>query len=360
MPSFPNINVTQAAAGSSQKETLINEAITALDLYEGVTAVAIVAGANTLTEPQARAGLVNLTGALASAATVTIPSTLTKLLMVTNSTTGGQTVQVRYGSGGTLYTVAAGDFLLIWPTGSRTFTQGFDSTTGTRAARPAAGTAGKLYLPTDDLAGIQRDSGTAWDEWGPLWKFTPPDDATFAWINQGGASVDTTQGGVFLNAPAGAGSSLRIRKKAAPATPYTVEAAFIPSMVPDPAIFPGMGLLFRESGTSKLVTFSYTLATTPFQRPQNWTNETTFSAGLTPTWDQIWNFQTGPLIWQRIADNGTNLLFSVSNDGRKWYQTHSVGRTAFMAGAPNEIGFWVNANSASYDAALWLRHWRVF
>src|SRR6266446_5233542 len=57
--------------------------------------------------------------------------------------------------------------------------------------------------------------------------FTAPVDGDYAWINQGGASVTVNaNGSICLYAPA-TGDSLRVRKKAAPATPYTMTAGFM-------------------------------------------------------------------------------------------------------------------------------------
>jgi hypothetical protein len=222
------------------------------------------------------------------------------------------------------------------------------------ASRPAAGLEGRLFFPTAGRT-IDRDNGTLWTPYGPTYTLKEPIDGDFAWINQGGASVDMSEGGILLLAPAGTGG-LRIRKKTAPATPYTITVAFIPHMSGDPAAFPGMGPLFRKSGTGELVTFSYTQATTVFARPQKWNSPTSFNNGYVATWDAINNFLTGDLVWMQISDNGTNLIFRVSNDGKNWYQTFSVSRTDFLSGGPDEVGFWGNA-TASYDTALWLLHW---
>lgn len=91
--------------------------------------------------------------------------------------------------------------------------------TGTLASATAA-KAGSLYLPNNGIS-ILRDTGAAFAEWGPAFPLTKPVDGDFAWINQGGATVSTTTGGILLQGAADAGTQLRIRKKAKPATPYT-------------------------------------------------------------------------------------------------------------------------------------------
>ena len=43
----------------------------------------------------------------------------------------------------------------------------------TYANRPAAGTPGRIFLPTDGIF-IERDNGSTWDKFGPIWPMTPP------------------------------------------------------------------------------------------------------------------------------------------------------------------------------------------
>lgn len=224
------------------------------------------------------------------------------------------------------------------------------------ASRPAAGVEGRLFLPSDGIS-IDRDSGALWTPYGPTFPLTPPVDGDFSWDNEGIAVKDTTRGGIHLTAPASTGG-LRVRYKTAPATPYVLTGAFIPGMASDATAFPGLGLLFRKNSDGKLVTFSYTLATDIFARPQKWNTSTSFNAGYAVTHENLSDFKFGPLIWFRIADNGTNLLFSFSSDGQNYYQNFSVSRTDFMSGGPDQIGFWANA-TASYATSIWLLHWAV-
>jgi hypothetical protein len=42
-------------------------------------------------------------------------------------------------------------------------------------------------------------------------------------------------------------------------------------------------------------------------------------------------------VWLRIKDDGTNLKFSASRDGKYYFTEMSVGRTAHTAGVPNQI-----------------------
>src|SRR5258707_1057386 len=56
--------------------------------------------------------------------------------------------------------------------------------TGSEASIPGASTAGNLYLPNDGFW-QQRDTGTAWVPWGPLYPLTDPAiKAPTTWVNQ--------------------------------------------------------------------------------------------------------------------------------------------------------------------------------
>lgn len=221
-------------------------------------------------------------------------------------------------------------------------------------ASAASEKAGNLYWPNNSFYAL-RDSGSAMAPWGPIFPMTQPVDGNFAWVNQGGASVATTNGGVFLSAPATAGNSLRIRKKTAPATPWTATAHFIPLM--HYSTNPFCGICVRESSTGKVITFTigelsggqFTISLI------NWTNETTFSSY---TFQQQPNVNLGPDFCYLVNDNGTNLIWSFSNDGINPIVLSSLSRTAFMAGGPDEVGFFCNAGNASNNAGLTLLSWK--
>lgn len=228
---------------------------------------------------------------------------------------------------------------------------GDSSYTAAYGSRPAASNDGDLFLPNNGVY-LERDTGAAWVPWGPLFPFTAPVDGDFSWTNQGGASVVTTQGGIYLLAPANAGASLRIRRKAAPSTPYTITAAFAASILN--LSNQRAGLCFRQSSDGKLVIF-YLLATNAAFTLQTdkFTNETTGSA----TYSSIAaNAMRGPVVFLRIADNGTNRICSYSTDGQNWIQIHSVGRTDFLTA--DQVGFFVSEESNSVAAGMTLLSWK--
>lgn len=184
-----------------------------------------------------------------------------------------------------------------------------------------------------------------------------PIDSQFSWTNQGGASVTVNpNGGIFLKAPATASTTMRIRRLAAPSTPYTLTAAFLPMLVGKD--YHEGGLLFRESGTSKISTLDFLSSNSgapyPFQyHCAHWTNESSFGADSANA-PMVF---AGAVHWFRISDDGTNLKYSVSHDGFNFLQLLSEARNAFFTTAPDQVGFWCLTNNTTWDAGITLASW---
>lgn len=188
------------------------------------------------------------------------------------------------------------------------------------------------------------------DRYGRIWPVTYPITADFAWGNQGSASIDTTFGYTRLSCPS-ASTNIRRRGKSAPGTPYTIISMI---QYVDTHGSKYGGLFFRESSTSKLHLFQF-ISTTNNCQIVNFSDDTTFSSNPNNTTLQGSALGTLQPFWLRITDNGTNLLFSASRDGNYYFTNMSVGRTSFMAGGPNEVGFFgnVDAGAGTFDMDLY-------
>lgn len=223
--------------------------------------------------------------------------------------------------------------------------------TDTYANRLAVAKSGRLFLPNNGFQ-IERDTGAAWAPWGPLFPLTAPVSNDFAWINQGSASITTTNGGIYLLAPAHTGIDYKVRKKAAPATPYTITAAFLPQV--RSLDNHSCGLLFRQSSDGKLAALAYVHATSAMNfQSLKLTSPTAFSAQYTI---ETVRQGFGPLMFMRIADNGTSRIVSYSVDGVNFMALHTVGRTDFLTA--DEVGFFSNSDTTGGDAAMTLLSWK--
>jgi hypothetical protein len=219
--------------------------------------------------------------------------------------------------------------------------------TSAYASLPASPNAGDFWVPSDGYA-IYRYSGTAWVPWGPVYPFTAPVDGDFTWINQGGASVSTTNGGIVLSAPTDSGTpQVRIRKKAAPATPYTITVALLPNWGTADNNFVCIG--FRESSSGKLHLFEVDHVSGALRLVvAKWTDASTFSALYGSPTPAGW-LAARPL-WLRIGDNGTNRICSLSGDGQKFDPFHTVSSTDYMVA--NEVLFGVRAAGSTVYSTL--------
>ena len=220
--------------------------------------------------------------------------------------------------------------------------------TGADASKSAE-KAGNIYLPNNGYQ-LYRDTGSVFAPWGPLFPFVPPVDSEFAWVNQGGASVTTTNGGIHLHAPAGSGNNMRIRKKAAPATPYTITAGFLPMV--GPANYSGCGLCFRQSSDNKLHILNWQCNNTLRFIISKMTSHTAFDAVYAEC--ATGNLGANPM-WMRIADNGTDRKCFISANGRNWIEIHTVLRENYLIA--DEVGFFAESNNSGYDAGMTLLHW---
>lgn len=223
------------------------------------------------------------------------------------------------------------------------------TSTSAYASPPASPASGDLWFPTNTYYAF-RSTGSAWVPWGPIWPLTDPTTPSWSWVNQGSATVATTNGAVFLNGTANASANLRIRVKNVPTAPYTVTAAFIPLLTT--ANFSGAGLILRNSGSGNLVLFDY-LGDTNVVEASKWSSPTTAVAAYSVT--SAFRF-FNPVFWFRIEDNNTNRILSVSADGVNFAVIFTVSRTDYIT--PDQIGFFVKDQNATYAPAMTLLSWK--
>ena len=216
--------------------------------------------------------------------------------------------------------------------------------------RLAAGTSG-FFLKTNGASANPAWAAAGGSAYYPA--FTAPVDGDFAWINQGSATVTVNaNGGIRLRAPASATTSMRVRKKSAPSTPYTITACVLVDL--GHFAFLKAGLCFRQSSDGKLITMSVlrsNVITDSKFESEDMTSATVSSAANA----NITNTTGVGPFWLRIADNGTNRILSYSIDGYNFEQLLSEANTTFLTA--DEVGFFANSITASTYAALTLLSW---
>jgi hypothetical protein len=257
---------------------------------------------------------------------------------------------VNQGSGGNLDLMNVAEFFPVATmhlVGQATGGSGDETTTAAYASRPTASNDGDLFLPSDGIY-LERDTGAAYESWGPIYKLTPPNNADFSDVNIGSAVVTTSRGGIHMSCASNGGShSFRMRAKSLPSAPYTLTAAVIPLLFKDDHSQVVIGL--RDSASSKLIVFRIMSLSGVSMAWENWTNETTFSGAH---FSLVASSMPRPILFLRIQDDNTNRILSWSATGieESFQQLHSVGRTDFLT--PNQFVFGVNPFSQRADLTL--------
>lgn len=229
---------------------------------------------------------------------------------------------------------------------------GFD----TIGNRPAAGRAGALYVPSTGPL-IQRDNGASWDSFGPFFKFTqPPAIGSFTGVNTTGGSTAVASdngGSISVIKPAQSGINWTGWFKSAPSTPYTVTAAVM-GWAGRSSFLPAFGLGFRQaSDGAKLHAISVVHNTNVVSTEvRNYTSATAVGTAVRA----IFNSRDMGLWWMRLEDDGTNRKYHISIDGFTWSQLASHGRTTDIT--PDQIGFFVDNQTATFDLLFTLYSWK--
>lgn len=293
---------------------------------------------------------------------------------------GESTLTIAYTSGGGSITVAsattfptAGDFrvrlvnpsetlLRVTAISGTTFTvtaeeNDGDADPGDAVVHVATRAVAERWLQSNEADEQRAPSGvSAADFYGLIHKLTALDQSGWSWVNQGSFTVTQSDGNVELEGPAAAGVNLRARVVTAPSPPYTITVglkAWLGHTSAAHTIAHAAGVLFRESGTGEITVFMIanflgsTFVTPPSLWTGNYNSPTSFNALL----NERSSILIGRLMWLRITDNNTNLIFEASIDKVHWYTLTTIGRTSFMAGGPDQVGIVAYNEGGSVDVS---------
>lgn len=223
---------------------------------------------------------------------------------------------------------------------------GASNTQGTFAALPATCVAKDLYFMTNSPINLARCDTSIANQWNfflsGVGRVTPPVLGNFTWVNQGIATSDTTHNGIILGvipvSPPENTFAIHALVKTAPATPYHVISCF--SQLQGTGGNFQIGIVFRESGSGKLIVFG-TFQATIGQFVAFYASSPTAFGGTTPV--NVNSVQPmGPYTCLRIGDDGAaNRTYDVSaNGGATWYQLGSDSRTSNMTA--DQVGFFID------------------
>jgi hypothetical protein len=221
----------------------------------------------------------------------------------------------------------------------------------TYATRPAAGTAGRLFLPTDDT-GIERDTGSTWNRYGPIFPITKLNHGDYTQIDSSDGSnrLYEFRGNIYYyGGTSGDTDLIKLRAKSQTlSAPWSVILGMVP-FYDSGANKQEFGVAVRDSATGKFITLGLRNDLgVPKLSVSYWDNLTTRAAGDPGvTKEVLSNFP----IWLRINHNFSARRYWYSYDGIFWTLIF-VGTTSAHISAPNQIGFFHNARNVAHTSGM--------
>lgn len=216
------------------------------------------------------------------------------------------------------------------------------SLTDTFANRPAAGVAGRMFLPSDGGFAF-RDNGSSWDMWpfglGPM----NPNTADFTtWVNQSSYSIASNRGYNVISwtgTEFGSGENLGQRMKSLPGGNWTMTLVVLHNKAPGGS--GNFGIVMRNSSNSRIIGHGIRPSNNTYNGWQ-WSDSTTFNTNIFN--DNVVGIG-GPLHMIRVSYDGTNYKFSQSCDFVNWHENRSVVAASSYIPAPDQIGYYLNVNT---------------
>lgn len=205
-------------------------------------------------------------------------------------------------------------------------------------ASKVANKAGNLYLPSDALM-FGRDTGAAFDAYGPTWPLADPNLQTWTQQDFGSCTTDAIHGGITIVNPTSEGAfNTHALVMAAPATPYHVEFAYTRWFSTNGTNCMA-GACFSDG--TKYEIYDPSFQNSPTQHIVFYLNTATSFGGNTPVNNNIGNIVwAGGLWWVRIGDDGVHKTWEFSNDGYTWIaEGNETSATNFTA---TKVGFYID------------------
>lgn len=162
-----------------------------------------------------------------------------------------------------------------------------------------------------------------------------PSLSSLTWRNQGGATaVQHTGGPITITAPTSGNFAVRgLEITSIPGTtPWTLTAKMSGLMWNNQYNILGV---YIADATGRLVSTEM-LYGGPIIQFSNWNSATSFGGTITTT-----PIVARPAVWLRIMNDGTNFIFSVSENGADWIQLTTQGVGAWL-GTPTAGGAYVH------------------
>lgn len=237
------------------------------------------------------------------------------------------------------------------------------------ASRPSAPSviANQTFTPSN-FPIVSQSNGSLWSDLqvNP-WVIGAPWSSTgFSWVNQGTASVITTNGGAEFHFPIVNGDTLHIFEQSFTNTQTTI--MLLCATAPSPALWSCssfFGFTMRRPASNAQVNACGFLSQNSVALSiynQNWTNATTFGSTVSNIVATFSPSLPYSYCWLKRTDDGTNQHFYVSNNGIHWSTIAVYAHATGLSGVPTTIGIFgynSGANANTDDLVLHVASWNV-
>lgn len=207
---------------------------------------------------------------------------------------------------------------------------------------------GSQWFPTT-VSGISNSASGI----SPIGNLVSVPQSGWSWDNQGTATASGYNNTIVFRdgSPTSNTASNKVYYRSAPATPWTLTAAFQLNALG--RNYANAGIAVRQSSDGKLIVFRCIYV-------DGWTTSiTTMNSSTSETANSI----TLPMqinygvTWFRITDNGTNRIYQMSTDNVNWITLYTESRTTFLTA--NQIGFSFDSRNNTYPISATLHSWEV-
>jgi hypothetical protein len=216
------------------------------------------------------------------------------------------------------------------------------SAAGTAVSGGGPGTAGQCW--TSNGVGspptFQACGGGGGSSSPNIATITRPVAASFSWVNQGGATLATTGGGLSITAVGAAGTNVRAQVMSPGTVPFKCQE-LVTVLNPAAGGVARAGAVMRESSTGKMLTIAsgggatWQLLVDEFSSPTAFFTTALAIAFTAP------DFSNG--FWVQAAYDGTNVTWSLSPDGVTYSQVYTQLNTSFFTVAPDQCGIFFDS-----------------
>lgn len=219
--------------------------------------------------------------------------------------------------------------------------------TGTLASLPAAGIAGRIYMPTDSWTWFY-DNGSSWDGFGPQYYFKKPLVADYTWYNQGSNALASDRAdGLHLRDYTALASQDHLRcltkTRSSTSTGWKLTVAF--SMMTNSTGIRHAGVgLFESSGNDvEAIRIIAADGVGPTKQGIRYSDAANGTPGGLSTNINVRYFGTAPMVhWIQIEQYSTYFQYRYSTNGIMWWDdfTRNISGSSF-GGNPDKYFFYV-------------------